>query len=181
MCIVLLHEVFPSLKFQMHKEESNDSLFQSVDSSTSDLDSILLADHGQRTVSISEAEAISRTASNFIPREPSPLLEQKDIDDLDQEMGINFDEVMMDHELTTHLDEPLLSDFRDDIKADGSDSFGSPPPISSTASFAIPFSSPEDRRHTRVSSSTDSPRGGRGRKKLSPFRINRVRFEPKVH
>ena len=119
---------------------------------------------GQRTVTIAEAEAISRTASGFMVREPSPLLEQNEIEDLDlKEMDINFDEVMME----TGLHGPLMHDL-DDLKPDSSDSISSPPHISSSA-YLHQFSSPEDKHLSRITSS-GSGKAGRGKKKMPPFR-----------
>ncbi len=139
-----------------------------VHSSTSNLEAEYL---GQRTVTIAEAEAISRTATGFLHREPSPLLKHNEMEDLDlKEMDINFDEVMME----SGLHGPLMHDL-DDLKPESSDSFSSPPHISSSASYSHQFSSPDDRHHlSRVSSSVPA-RAARGKKKMSPFRC-RVSF-----
>eukprot|EP00794_Sanderia_malayensis_P003518 gene3518-4019_t len=152
--------------FMDQKDESNDSLMLSPvhSSTTNDLDSEYL---GQRTVTIAEAEAISRTATGFFHREPSPLLKQNEMEDLDLKgMDINFDEVMME----SGLHEPLIHDL-DELKPDSSDSFSSPPHISSSASYSQQFSSSEDRQNaSRVTSSSVTSRPGRGKKKMSPFR-----------
>ena len=134
-----------------------------VASSTNDLDAEYL---GQRTVTVAEAEAISRTATGFLHREPSPLLEQIEMDDLKlNDMDINFDEVMME----TGLHGPLIHDL-DELKPDSSDSFSPPPHISSSHSYSHQFSSSDDRQHTSRVTSSVASKAGRGKKKMSPFR-----------
>lgn len=132
-----------------------------VHSSTTDLDAEFL---GQRTVTIAEAEAISRTATGFLQREPSPLLKQNEIEDLDLKgMDINFDEVMME----TGLHGPLMHDL-DDLKPDNGDSLSSPPHISPASPYLNQLPSREEKQLTRISAAPGKT--GRGKKKMPPMR-----------
>lgn len=132
-----------------------------VHSSTTDLDAEFL---GQRTVTIAEAEAISRTATGYLQREPSPLLKQNEIEDLDLKgIDINFDEVMME----TGLHGPLMQDL-DDLKPDNNDSLSSPPHISTSAPYLCQLPSHEDKPLTRITAV--SGKAGRGKKKMPPMR-----------
>ena len=132
-----------------------------VHSSTTDLDAEFL---GQRTVTIAEAEAISRTATGFLQREPSPLLKQNEIEDLDLKgIDINFDEVMME----TELHGPLMQDL-DDLKPDSSDSMNSPSHISSSVSYLSHLPSREEKQITRITAAPG--KAGRGKKKMPPIR-----------
>ena len=132
-----------------------------IHSSTVDLDAEFL---GQRTVSIAEAEAISRTATGYLNREPSPLLKQNEIEELDLKgIDINFEEVMME----TGLHGPLMQDL-DDLKPDSSDSMNSPPHISTSAPFLCHLPSQEEKQLARIASVPGKT--GRGKKKIFPLR-----------
>ena len=128
-----------------------------IHSSTADLDAQAL---GQRTVTIAEAEAISRTATCYVQREPSPLLKQNEMEDLDLKgIDINFDEVMMETDLHGQLMQEL-----DDFKPDNSDSLNSPPHMSILTPYPNQLPSQGEKQLSHLPSIPG--KAGRGKKKM---------------
>ena len=137
-----------------------------IHSSTADLDAQAL---GQRTVTIAEAEAISKTATCYLQREPSPLLKQNEMEDLDLKgIDINFDEVMME----TGLHGPLIQDL-DDFKPDSSDSLNSPPQISLLAPYSSHLPSQGEKQLSHLPSVPG--KAGRGKKKMLSLKCRVIR------